>query len=103
MVLKHTFHTAEDLHKCEGCTHIAAIKCKIFMQSTAMMETILAYRKCCFKEYGTGKSIISQGNMLDAFELEWLRLLNLGSTFSDTAKFASMYDFIRKFKEGDVK
>jgi hypothetical protein len=45
-----TTQNEKTLHRCNGCDYIASSKCKIFIQSTAMMETILAYRHCCFKE-----------------------------------------------------
>lgn len=35
---------------CKDCIHQSqGIKCKIFLQSCAMMETILYDRLCCFK------------------------------------------------------
>jgi hypothetical protein len=38
------------LHKCDGCVESdEALRCRIFLQTTAYMETLLAYRKCCFK------------------------------------------------------
>lgn len=46
-----TDHTKADLHRCKGCEFIVSPdKCSIFMQSCAMMETMLVFRKCRFKE-----------------------------------------------------
>jgi hypothetical protein len=50
LLLNKTNHVSKELHKCKDCELGSGSKCKIFNQSTALMETMFAYRQCCFKE-----------------------------------------------------